>query len=266
MSNIGFFCVSILVPMCLVLVGGRFLYAGLRKVIIAYDSNNWPTTEGIIISSELLSVNKKKGGKLYKALVNYEFEVDDIPYRGQLVSFDDNSVNNLSIEKDIISTYFVNKTVVVSYLHSNPNICVLDTSVSRRLYELPGLGIIFIIFGAFVGVFMQATGQDGSINEVNYEVLYPWFTFFLGRCLPIIFILIGILSLSYRRNEYVHAIYSKEWPTTKGIIEYSECKHNSKCILLTYESSCVCTRAWTAYITARERVLTTLMFKLPVLT
>ena len=137
--------------------------AGIVVIIHGYNnykksqaSKNWPSTEGIIISSEVKQTKHRKSGSSsgyrykYSPKVKFEYYVDDETYTSRRISFADYSSSNRSSAKQIADYYHPEKEVTVYYDPLEPKVGVLEPGTANMsTIIVGGVIILFGIIGAF---------------------------------------------------------------------------------------------------------------------
>ncbi|MDY0189116.1 MAG: DUF3592 domain-containing protein [Desulfuromonas sp.] len=133
-----------LLPILLVLASGVIIgvYA-LLNVYWGYESQNWPTTEGLIIDSRIAGSTRIIGRK---AFLKYEYYVDGVPYISRIVSYTWKCVDYQG-SIDILREYPEGKRALVYYDPENPHNAVLKTEISGRILWLFLLSAMTILIG-----------------------------------------------------------------------------------------------------------------------
>ncbi len=130
-------------------IGGLISYSAVKDLIYANASNSWPSAEGTVSSSKVVS-ELKDGTRTYGAIVKYEYCVNGEYYTGNKIAFGGHGSGKLAHAREIVQKYSKNSYVDVFYMPSNPNESILETGIKAR--AIIGLGIGFFFF--FVGVLM----------------------------------------------------------------------------------------------------------------
>lgn len=157
--------------------GTLMLYAGVRELIKAKSSNNWPTTTGKIVSSEVYrdiipkeyrkadndeklpsafenlvstQASGSRGRPSYEADVFYKYYVNDIEYSSNMVSFGGWISENAKDAQRIVSRYPQGKEVTVHYNQDMPEESILEPGASSGSY----FTIVFALVFAAVGFYM----------------------------------------------------------------------------------------------------------------
>ncbi len=142
-----------LLIMPLFLIAGIFLARHGSKVLDnAKQSIAWPTTQGVIVNSEVVrerNRNSSSSGSsvTYTADVMFEFQLDGQTYSSNNVSFGQYSSSSASDARKIVRAYPANSRVTVYYNPDNPDESVLEPGVSAGSYMILGMGILFSAIG-----------------------------------------------------------------------------------------------------------------------
>lgn len=130
--------------MVLVLVGGLVIgMYGLWNVYWGYESQSWPTTEGVIIDSRIAGSTRIIGRK---AFIKYDYYVDGERYISPLVSYTWKCIDyEGSIQ--ILREFPKDKNVVVYYNPDNPENAVLKTEISGRISWMFLFSVLTILIG-----------------------------------------------------------------------------------------------------------------------
>jgi len=130
------------------------IYFGVRDVMRARESVNWPTTQGIIQSSTVRIWLNFRNGKHYDAKISYDFSLHGTNFIGSWVSYGGgNSSQNFPEIQQIINRYPEGKAVTIYYAPQNPNECLLEPGFRDGLLGLPGLGAFLFFVGILMFVF-----------------------------------------------------------------------------------------------------------------
>lgn len=168
------------VILCLIVGGTVATFFGVREVLEANASKDWPTTQGKIIESSVEYENRRrKPGesglskkKDYRAKISYEYWVDEVALTGSRIAYVKKVPIRLkgdgplgtkksdarSIERSIarvraegiVDRYPKGKSVSVYYKPDNPKVCVLEPGLGLRAFVAPVFGVFMIIFGGYI--------------------------------------------------------------------------------------------------------------------
>jgi hypothetical protein len=133
------------------LLGGGFLFLGMRSLSAARASRLWPSTPGKVTSSQLM-IGGSRSSRWYKAQVAYTFAVNGQSYTGEKVFFGDSRFRSRGKPESVVDRYREGAEVEVFYDPQQPQQAVLErrTGGGNTTYLI--LGSMFMILAAFVAV------------------------------------------------------------------------------------------------------------------
>jgi len=145
-------------PLIFILVGAGVAFFGVRGLIRASASTDWPTAQGQIMAS---SVDRRRssssnGGSstTYQAEILYQYSVADTAFNSNRVAYGDYGSSSPSHARRIVNRYPVGKTVIVYYMPDNPEESLLEPGLQMQSWFLPGFGFIFFTVGSLMAVFL----------------------------------------------------------------------------------------------------------------
>jgi len=168
------------VILCLIVGGTVATFFGVREVLEANASKDWPTTQGKIIESSVeYETRPRKPGetgsskkKDYRAKISYRYWVDDVALTGSRIAYvkkmsfqlkadgllDTKKSDTRSIERSIarvraqgiVDRYPKGKSVSVYYKPDNPKVCVLEPGLGLQAFVAPVFGVFIIIVGGVI--------------------------------------------------------------------------------------------------------------------
>ena len=144
---IGFFSIFII-------AGFVLLGFGVRNIWRAHAAENWPTTTGTIVSSEVKR-NRSSETTTYGAAVVYDYEVGGREYVQSRITFGDSSRGDPAYAERIVRRYQPDREVTVYYDPEDPSLAVLEPS-SGGSWLLLLIGGAFIVFSIFMMLMMSA--------------------------------------------------------------------------------------------------------------
>ncbi len=136
-----------LLRICLLIGGVLQILFFLRIVCQTERSKHWPTTTGIILSSELSSFGSENAdsSKTYKADIKYQYQIDEKNYTSRRIYYGDwISISFSSLVKKIVREYGVGKECIVHYDPQNPLKEVLRVTLATPVYFLLLGGLTFV--------------------------------------------------------------------------------------------------------------------------
>src|ERR1051326_6157872 len=142
-------------------IGGYGGAVGWRELARAADSTEWPTVDGEIEETGVLTEAGERGGTLYQPEVRYHYRVGDVQYVSDRISF--GGVISMSWRawaQGIVARYRNVKAVQVRYFPTYPDVAVLEPGVHWTSW------IVTLVFAVFLGLgvrfLLVALGLIGS--------------------------------------------------------------------------------------------------------
>lgn len=126
---------------------------GYKELKNAQDSLNWPTTDGVIILSEIKEDSNEEGSITYRANVRYEYTVGEKSYSSDQVSFGQYSSSDPEHAQSIVRRYKKGQKLSVHFNPSHPNESALEPGATWPSYMLLGMGAVFFGTGAIIAVY-----------------------------------------------------------------------------------------------------------------
>ncbi len=135
-----------------------FFFAGISLILWgtytsyqALKSNNWPKTEGVIISnfiSELNSTNRYSTNMSYCPNVEYSYQVGKKQYTGRRITFGNKRFSSRELVQNYLNQKYAPGIIVkVYYKPSSPDVSVLDPGFSLSNIIIPVFGLLFVLVG-----------------------------------------------------------------------------------------------------------------------
>ncbi len=116
----------------------------------AQSSEKWPTTEGVIVTSEVIQ-KRDDNGLMYSANIVYRYSVNNQQMEGDQIWFGDNySSSSRTQFQRIVNDYPLNKKVKVFYDPDDPVITVLQPGAFKSTYLLFAFGWGFLGMGGLI--------------------------------------------------------------------------------------------------------------------
>lgn len=130
---------SIFVVFGLVIMGSGFY--GLSR---ASESESWPSVEGVVISSEVVTHRHNDGDRSYSPEILYDYVVNGETLSGNWIKHG----NDFSSEaRRYVNKYRAGKTVKVYYNVEDPSEAVLEPGVDFSTWTFPLLGAFIALLG-----------------------------------------------------------------------------------------------------------------------
>jgi len=148
--------------LCL-LIAGKGGYWVIKDSWLAYQSQRWPATKGIILSSKVhKSIGTGKTTTAYSPSVRYQFEVDAKPFIGSMISYPPRR-GALSWAEKIIARYPAGETADIYYAPTNPKYSCLERG-RLNLFFITMIGGLSVLFGG-LGVWLIIFGFRGNSGQ-----------------------------------------------------------------------------------------------------
>jgi hypothetical protein len=165
------FIFSRIFPLPFIIVGALLLYFGIKGLLIAIESVNWPHTNAIVISSSIKSYSSSsaRGRTQHQAEIHYEFFVQKSRYGGY------HQIESPNAEEPVswVNRYPKGKQITVYYMPDNPAESLLEPGLKLKTLIMPAGGLIFFVPGMLMAIFlprlMKKVGQtteQGSPQDV----------------------------------------------------------------------------------------------------
>ena len=131
-----------------ILAGGIVAGFGVRNILNAHESRNWPHTDGTIVYSEVERRSGSKGGSSYSPGIKFQYSIQGQKYEGDIVAFGMKSVSaGRGFAERFVKKYPKGKDVRVFYNPSEVSKSVLEPGLSKRSFILFAFGISFMLVG-----------------------------------------------------------------------------------------------------------------------
>lgn len=123
----------LIVVLAVLIVGGTFYYLYRRKKQQVAAAASWPSVEGRITASAVLSERERNSSGnfelRYTPRISYEYAVDGTSYAGDRVRFGLLNLAHEKASKDICARYPLGSTATIYYNPANPSESVLERGV-----------------------------------------------------------------------------------------------------------------------------------------
>lgn len=152
-----------------VLAGLWALGAGLGRMVRASRMRRWPAVPGTILASTIASrestLEAEEDGPpprpitLYRAEVQYRYEVGGRSFTGSRIALDDVEVSSKSHAENLAQRYASGTAVTVHYNPEDPSQAVLEPGIHMVSWVLPAIGVAFLIVAG--GFFLAIRWYSG---------------------------------------------------------------------------------------------------------
>lgn len=142
----------------LLALGIGFTMWSAQIVANAYAVRFWPTTQGEVTASELVSVVEPSdvSTMMHTARVEYAYAVGSNSYTGSRVTFADHSSSSHGEMAGVLARYPVGSQVPVRYDPDDPGSAILETRIPLPVYAPLLLGLLAMVAGAVAVVRSRA--------------------------------------------------------------------------------------------------------------
>lgn len=146
----------VVLPILCMIVGLITLLIGARYALLAQSSRDWPTTDGIIVSSDVedhvsratrTQGKPRKSRTTYSARVEYEYTVEEQKHVATRIGFGQYSSSDASHAREIVKKYSPGSAVTVFYSPQSPNMSVLEPGMQTGLAIPIVLGLVAVVAG-----------------------------------------------------------------------------------------------------------------------
>jgi hypothetical protein len=128
-----------------IIVGLVVMGAGVWMLIKSLRSEQWPVTDGVILTAEMKS-HSGEHGDTYSANVTYDYQVAGVKFIGKKISIGQMS-SSTSYAQEILNRYPVGKKVSVHYSPNDSSEAVLETGIHGGTWICFGVGLAFVLAG-----------------------------------------------------------------------------------------------------------------------
>jgi len=146
------------------LIGVALLTPGVRRMVRAAESVNWPKAPGVILFSGIdstISESRDDDGAAVETTIFSSPLVVEYVVGGRKHYSNTRRFGHLAGSSDanwaqeIAQRYPVGAKVQVSYSPADPDQAVLEPGISSEAYWLPASGLVFLLFGLLVVVVIR---------------------------------------------------------------------------------------------------------------
>lgn len=145
---------NLFIGLIFLVVGIGLAWWGKGMLNDAKASKSWPSVQGRVMESSLVSYkstsgsgSKKRKTTMYKPQITYQYTVDGNKLTGNKVSMGDYGSSSTSHAKKVMKKYPVGATVKVFYDPEVPVDSVLEPGATLVSYVPFGFGLVFAIIG-----------------------------------------------------------------------------------------------------------------------
>ena len=164
------FFFSRIFPLIFIVAGATTAYFGVRGLIRARASVDWPTAEGKVVESSLETHRSEDSDSdststTYHAEILYEFSVEGTTFNGNRVAYGDYGSSNPSHARRVVNRYPEGEDVTVYYQPGNPEEALLEPGLKAQSWFLPAFGLVFLTVGCLMAVFLPKAIRSQDLTE-----------------------------------------------------------------------------------------------------
>ena len=116
-------------------------------------SETWPTVQGGVIYSKVVTSHDSKGRMQYRPDIQYAYRVDGKEYKSNKIeAAGTSSSSDSSSAYESVSQYPAGRSVTVHYNPVKPWVSVLQSGIASSTYWLFGFGGLFMFVGAWIAL------------------------------------------------------------------------------------------------------------------
>ena len=131
-----------------ILAGGIIAGFGVRNIVHAYESRNWPHTNGPVVYSEVERHSGRKRGSSYSPSIKYQYSIQEQQYEGDMIAFGMKNVSaGQGFAERFVKKYPQGKDIQVFYNPLEISESVLEPGLSKRSFILFAFGMSFMLGG-----------------------------------------------------------------------------------------------------------------------
>lgn len=156
----------------LFLAGGIVLLSlGIFNYVRGRESVNWPTIQGIITHASVERHRDSEGHSSYSANIKYRFQIEETTFQGDRISFGDYGSSDSSHADNIVAKYPRGKKATISYMPSDPEVCVLELGLKGLYWLFLLMGLVFFTIGILSVLFLskQLNQMASQISKLNND-------------------------------------------------------------------------------------------------
>jgi hypothetical protein len=247
---------SLIILSVIVLFAGMAALDGWRRYKSGKASQNWPSVEGVIFTSEVKTDLGKSDDvdPKYTAAITYRYTVEGYEYTGERVSFAGQTFLKKGKADRLVMRYDKGKRVKVYYDPKTPHVSVLEPGTASSGPPFISIMLVFILLFFLFKVFRgylrkKKTGQQNvsSSYSPRKPPPAPASTSAIGSSksssglsrakskpdknlgiLTLALLAAGVGLLAWGGYEIKRAYESRGWPNTQGTITSSYIKKENR--------------------------------------
>lgn len=155
-------------PSIFALIGAGVLIWGVSVVLEGSASSDWPSTDGVVTSSQVATrtdSSRNRSRTSYVATVTYDYAVAGRTFTGDRIAADaGHGSGDVSNAREIVNRYPEGASVKVYYRPDDPSEAVLERGVPGRAWGPIAIGGVFLIVGVAMFIFMPRLIDGGQVR------------------------------------------------------------------------------------------------------
>jgi hypothetical protein len=158
LSSLMRFGFSRVFPWSFILMGAIPFGFGIRGIVLASASTDWPHTAGRVVSSTLEHDDEQAA---YPRII-YEFDLNGTRFQGDRVHFGGYRSRDDPYALRLVKQYPEGTEVTVYYMPDNPESSLLEPGIRWHAWLMPGVGAVFLIIGFVLLAVVPKLLREGS--------------------------------------------------------------------------------------------------------
>jgi len=130
------------------------IYLGMNAYHMGKVSESWPTVQGSVLQSKVVTSHDSKGRSTYSADVQYAYRIGGKEYKSNKIDTRAGtwSSSDSSDAYEEVNQYPIGRSVAIHYNPDKPWVAVLEPGVSQVTYWLMGAGAVLLFIGAWIAL------------------------------------------------------------------------------------------------------------------
>jgi hypothetical protein len=144
-----------LFPLAFCIAGLALVAFGWKELSDGYSSTHWPTTEGVVIESQMARTGSGKKG--FKPVVAYSYSFEGNSFSSERILFGMTSFRTIAKSSqqrayEWLEKYPEGRSVTVAYDPSDPSNSTLNIGAHYTAWIAPVMGLVFLSSGIFLAL------------------------------------------------------------------------------------------------------------------
>ncbi|QSQ16838.1 DUF3592 domain-containing protein [Myxococcus landrumensis] len=161
---------KVLLAGLMLLFGGMLAYGGGRMLYRAHESQQWPTTEGTVVSSSVETQHGRRSTRFHPE-VRYTYSVAGHPYTANTISFGGNDSGALTDAQRLTQRYASGTKLPVHYAPTDPAVTCVEcggAGASSYVVLLGGLAVAGISGAGMVDMLRSDLRERRRIKRQSF--------------------------------------------------------------------------------------------------